>query len=151
MVKAKESYLRTEKRKYIPYRIKEQVERIINGWSPIKRTIYHGDLLQVGDKVEIISRGWVEVVNIHPIPQHFQNKEGYAMLREGRSLKHCVVEEGGVIEILGFTEDGLKALVQYTSPPHSCPIGTTAPSGIQYFISLEHFSLLKRIQTSGVA
>ena len=104
------------------------VEKILSGAKDLPTQIAG---LSVNETIKIPGRQWVDVVK--PIMNHYSN--GSSMLEKG---ENCGIKYEGSVEILGFSPEGEKALLEYSSPGDD--LGTPCPSGALFFISTEELA-----------
>jgi hypothetical protein len=114
--------------------LKAQVEKIVAGKSEVNRVTVGGRTVEAGDTAPL-SRDYVrvDVMNLTPV----KDSSTTYLFRDRGDFDSCVVSDGGVVRVLGFTDDGAQALVEYAPPDWAVKSGAGAPAGVQYFLAVE--------------
>ena len=104
------------------------VEKILSGANDLPTQVAD---LSVNEATHIPEWQWINVVK--PIENQYSN--GFSMLEKG---ENCGIQGGGSIAILGFSPEGEKALVVYSSPGDDA--GTPCPEGALFFMFTEELA-----------
>lgn len=116
--------------------LRATVTKIVEGNSKLKEITVDDRTLSVGETKTISTKQWVHVMNLTPV----QSRNSSFVFKEWGGFSSCLLWEGGTVSILGFSDDQKRILVEYTLPEGIEAGGTKAPSGIQYFMTVEDFT-----------
>ena len=98
-----------------------------------------GFVFELHQTLELDNSCWVDVLNLTPV----KSANSSFVFKDMGRLDAAVVQEGGTIEILGFSNDRERPLVRYTAAPRTSPGGTAAPSGLLFLLDLDKVTKLE--------
>src|SRR5262249_40125763 len=111
--------------------LKAQVEKIVSGKSERKEVKVRDRTLKAGDTAPARDGQRFTVMNASPVASgNSRFSFGHTGLTTAEST----------VSIIGFTDDGQRALVEYTLPKGRGAAGTLLPTGVRFFLSVEEFA-----------
>ncbi|MCK5466723.1 hypothetical protein KAI56_04505 [Candidatus Parcubacteria bacterium] len=128
----------------------------------IKNINIEGEKIDIGEKIVIYKKQWVEIVNAFPIKYSYRNSDefeekcldeflGGRMILDSKTIRagdSCIIAIYGEIKVLGFVfndngdEKCTKILVSYNHAEYSYE--TCCPSHAEFLIEPEEFIHLRK-------